>query len=125
MEVQPYWNEDGSMYAALISSGYGSSWSADTEMPELAYDKRVVEWYLQHQDDKDYWDALYRRASPQIDEVRKMFREWGYKDYIWFGGLKPGMLRWVPKGQLWRVAEYDGAEHIEFFNKIGWICYDN
>ena len=45
MEV--YYNEDKTKYAVLVSHGFGAGWSSWND-PSVAYDKRVVEFWLTH-----------------------------------------------------------------------------
>ena len=45
--VDLYYNDDHSCYAVLVSHGFGAGWSS-WNSEEIAYDKRVIEWYLEH-----------------------------------------------------------------------------
>lgn len=118
--MELYYNEDKTKYAVLVSTGYGVAWSHDYGK-ELAYDRRVIEWYLAH-DSPDFWTRIYHNGSPEWIEAHNFFNDLGY-DYIYFGGLHTGMLHWVPVNVFWRMNEYDGAEFIEYLNLNDWICF--
>ena len=121
MEV--YWNEDHSKYAVLVSPGYGADWSF--EMPRLAYDKRIVEWYLRHEGDMEYWHLVKNLNSDENKNARRMFADWGY-DFVYFGGIRSeGMVCWVPRDAYWRINEYDGSESLEILNKDNWNYIEN
>lgn len=120
-KVKLYYNEDHTAYAVLISPGWGSGWfTANPEYPEIAYDARVVEWYLAH-DSPEYWAnvGFLKTSSDAYLETRKFFDNLGYTD-LYFGGFKTGMLRWVPVDAIWRIEEYDGAERIEYLDLREW-----
>ncbi len=118
--MELYYNEDHTKYAILVSYGYGSAWSADYGKA-LAYDKRVIEWYLQH-DNAQYWHKLRDTCSQECKDARAFFQQLGY-EYIYFGGLRCNMIEWMPVGSIWRINEYDGAESIEMFNIDNWVHF--
>ena len=107
-----YWNEKHTEFAVLISPGYGAGWSTWNH-DAMAYDKRVVEWFL---------SAAAKNTT--ANEREKLFNEWGYDD-VYFGGLDHLMLKWVPANAIWRVSEYDGSEEIEYFDEREWNCFPN
>lgn len=119
-EIERYENENGEI-AVLISPGYGAGWST-WNYSELCYDKRVVEFWMEHADDEEY---LCKLAKVNYDdafrkEIDKMFESWGYRE-VYYGGFNQIQIVWMRKGSVFRVAEYDGAEHIEMFNEAGWL----
>ena len=124
--VELYYNDDRSAYAVLISSGYGSGRSSwNSNYPELVYDRRVVEWYLEHENDEAYLEnvsAPYNVITIEKKEANKFFRGCGYNN-IYYGGLKKGMIHWIPIGTIWRVKEYDGAECIETLELKEWYQF--
>lgn len=118
--VERYYNEDKSAIAVLVSHGYGAGWSTwvcqkdDEEPYQIAYDKRVVEFWLEHKDDKLYLEELDRfnfEESPIKTEARAYFESLGYSD-IYFGGFQDIQLEWVPIGARFEINEYDGAESL-------------
>jgi len=123
--IEYYWNEDHNSIAVLVSSGYGAGWST-WNVPALAYDKRVVEFWLSH-NDLDWIEEVSRpmcldELLPETDahrEARLFFTECGYET-PYFGGYKNIRLVWVPKDVYWRIIEYDGAESVEYFDSALW-----
>lgn len=126
--VELYWNDDHTEYAVLISYGYGAGWSSWNE-PELAYDKRVVEFWLSHKNNKDWmrtvndFETSYQPASIAYKEAQEFFESIGYSPCPYMGGFADIALQWIPVGIEWRINEYDGAESIECCNKIDWNCF--
>lgn len=109
--VEPYWNEDGSEYAVLVSPGYGAGWST-WNYREMAYDKRVVEFWMAHKG-QDLRDSA---------EAEMYFEELGYHD-VYFGGFQNLRIAWVPRGEFSRVQEYDGAERIVLAIDEDWVVF--
>lgn len=102
--------------ALLVSYGYGAGWST-WNSPELAYDKRIVEWLfenaeLEKQDDDSY--LKYEVVDVDIKELKEFLESIGYKD-VYCGGVDGLCIQFVPQGRLVRIDEYDGAESIDFF----------
>ena len=111
--ITPYYSADGKSAAVLVSTGYGAGWST-WNSPELAWDSRVVEWWLEH---KDHWDLDYLCRGGEAD---KFFESLGY-EAPYYGGLSDIILVWVKLGRKWRIEEYDGAESIEYDDSIFWV----
>lgn len=113
-----YYNEDGTKVAVLVSPGYGAGWSTWNNS-ELAYDKRVVEFWLAHKDNEKFMEEIdsfsYHEKVPALKEAEEFFKSIGYSR-IYFGGFNQIELEWVPVGCRWRIDEYDGSEHIEFLS---------
>lgn len=122
--MELYWNPQHTEYAVLISPGYGAGWSSWNQAhKEIAYDKRVIEWYLAHNNTLYAYDLSFSNSSDPInEEADAFFSSLGYED-IYFGGFSDNMLQWVPAGTPWRVHEYDGAESIEYLDMKEWICF--
>lgn len=101
--VERYYNEDGEV-GILVSYGYGAGWSTWNDK-ELAYDKRIIEKWLE---------------KVSADEMCSYVKSLGYiKPYM--GGYKQLELVFVPRGTLFRIDEYDGAEALETFDNAGFI----
>lgn len=88
----------------LISPGYGAGWST-WEGKGLATDIRII-------------DAFERGISEE--EMHELCAELGYGD-IYMGGFKNLIVEEIPAGTIFRIAEYDGYESIEEFDKSYWI----
>lgn len=122
MNVQPYWNEDHTKYAVLVARGYGAGFSTWSDYSEIAYDGRIIEWFLAH--DIAYMQKLHEyHENEEQREALQFFKSIGYNQYICFLGLESCEIKWVPAGALWRMTEYDGAEGIEYQDKQDWRCF--
>lgn len=113
--------KDGKM-AVLVSYGFGAGWSTQTwGQQELCYDKRVVEFWLKHKDNKAYIDALDSYGENSIkEEAERLFKSWGYES-VYFGGFADIHIVWVPLGIKFVILEYDGAEHLQTIDDFKWI----
>ena len=105
-------------YGVLVSPGYGAGWSTWNN-PAVAYDKRVIEFWLAHKDDEDYLRAL---DVGKDEDASKYFRDLGYRD-VYFGGFEELELEFVSPGEYWRITEYDGSERLERFETSGFKCF--
>jgi hypothetical protein len=93
--VEKYYNENDEL-GVLISVGWGAGWSTWNN-EELAYDKRIIEKWL-------------KKVS--ADEMCEYVESLGYaRPYM--GGYDDLRLRFIPRGTMFCIHEYDGAESIE------------
>ena len=124
--IEKYWNNDKSAYGVLVSYGFGAGWSSWNDA-SLAYDKRVVEFWLAHKDNEEwmqsveYFAGCYHGQSEANKEAEAFFKSIGYNNCPYMGGFEGIELEWVPKGVSWRITEYDGAESLEFRDDCEWI----
>ena len=89
--------------AVLISSGYGTGFSTETNNPEIAYDKRIIEYWLNKQD------------SLTEQEIVEFFVSCGYDCDILYKPLDTFNnldIVYVPLGTGFYINNYDGAETI-------------
>lgn len=127
MMVIPYYSPDGSQVAVLVAPGFGAGWST-WGVPELAYDHRIVEWWMEH-NDADYCRKIEesgmfsRPESPEHREFANKLREWGYGDHVYMGGYADIELVWVDCGRQWQIEEYDGNEYIVFADQQQWHSF--
>lgn len=125
-----YWNEDHSDYAVLVSHGFGagwSTWSTQDGAPHLACDKRIVEFWLAHKDNKEWMrsvDTMLDTESPASKEAASFFKSIGYHNCPYMGGFNDIKLHWVPANSKWRIEEYDGAESLMFEDDYIWFQVD-
>lgn len=103
--MERYYNENGDL-AVLVSHDFGAGWST-WHVPALAYDKRIVE----------YWIANPKASEKEVEEYLESI---GY-DNVYAGGYYQIQLEYVPKGSIFRISEYDGRELIEYQEDGGWI----
>lgn len=94
--VERYYNENNEL-GVLYSPDYGYGWSS-WNCPELAYDKRIV----------DYW----LNKHPNAQKMKMYLERIGYHD-VWMGGYNDLKIAWIPKGTMFYVREYDGYESVE------------
>ena len=121
--------ENKGKYGVLVSPGYGAGWSTwCSEHPEVAYDKRVIQFWLDHEKDEDFMDTVdgspYRgKASLSWLEANEFFKSIGYEECPYMGGFKQCVLKYVKKGEPWRITEYDGWENFETLDNAGFITF--
>ena len=93
--VERYYNKDGEL-GVLISVDFGAGWSTWNDT-EIAYDKRIIEKWLE---------------KVTSDEMRDYIESLGYRR-PYMGGYNDLCLRFIPRGTMFCIHEYDGAESIE------------
>ena len=93
--IEKYYNEKDEL-GVLVSYGFGSGWSTWNN-EELAYDKRIIEKWLE---------------KISADEMCDYIVSLGY-DEPYMGGYGRLGLEFIPRGTLFCIHEYDGAESIE------------
>lgn len=93
--VERYYNENDEL-GVLVSHGFGAGWSTWNDK-EIAYDKRIVEKWLE---------------KVTSDEMCDYIESLGYK-IPYMGGYIDLELEFVPRGTMFCIHEYDGAESIE------------
>lgn len=92
-----YYEKDG-MIAVLVSPGYGAGWSTWHTDNRIAYDKRVIEYWMDH-----------KNAS--TTEVSDFMEPIGYPN-VYCGGYENLEIHWVPRGVGFYIDEYDGYESL-------------
>lgn len=114
--------EKNDKVAVLVSPGYGSGWSSDQD-EKLAYDKRVVEFWLEHKDDHEFMKDMDSWGKNAIKEnAEELFKSWGY-DYVYFGGFNQIKLEWVDKNKPFVIREYDGTEWIQYVDNMNLVVF--
>jgi hypothetical protein len=93
--VERYYNENDEL-GVLISGGWGAGWSTWNDN-ELAYDKRIIEKWLE---------------NVSSDEMCDYVESLGY-NRPYMGGYRQLRLVFIPRGTMFCIHEYDGAESIE------------
>lgn len=120
--MEYYYNEDKTKVAVLVSYGFGAGWSTWNDKC-LAYDKRVVEFWLDHNTVEfchsvDAHSHSHPTAAGEI--VNNFLESCGYQG-TYLGGYGDIDLEWVPCGTPFRITEYDGNERIETLDDAGFI----
>jgi hypothetical protein len=93
--VEKYYNKNGEL-GVLVSYDYGAGWSTWNEK-ELAYDKRIIEKWLE---------------DVTSDEMCDYVESLGYKR-PYMGGYRNLRLEFIPSGTMFCIHEYDGWESVE------------
>lgn len=101
--VEKYYNENGEL-GVLVSGSFGAGWSTWNDK-ELAYDKRIVEKWLE---------------NVSIEEMCDYVESLGYKR-PYMGGYADLELEFIPRGTVFRIHEYDGSESIETLEDMDMI----
>ena len=109
--------QDGKV-AILVAPRYGAGWSTWNH-PALAYDKRVVEYYLERKDDKDLCKKIAKLGSKENKEAQKYFESLGY-EHVYFGGFDDLVVKWLPEGTRYTIDEYDGYESLVTVGTVDW-----
>lgn len=113
--IEYYYNDEGEI-GVLVSGGYGAGWSTwnGASGIKLALDKRIIEIFLKHEDDRDWLEQIssFDDNATKTDFQKKL-AEWGYGDDIYLGGFADCYLEFVPKGSAIKINEYDGSESLE------------
>ena len=114
-----YYEKNGQI-AVLVSHGFGAGWST-WNTKELAYDKRVVEFWLSRKDDQKFMKAISSFGDNNIKkETVELFATMGYS-HVYFGGFRDIEIEWVNKGKPFVIQEYDGSETIVTIDNAGFI----
>lgn len=100
--VEKYYNKNGEL-GVLISVGWGAGWSTWNNDKELAYDKRIVDKWLE---------------KVTSDEMCDYIESLGYKR-PYMGGYGDLRLVFVPRGTMFCIHEYDGYESIGTQESLG------
>ena len=101
--VEKYYNENDEL-GVLVSYGFGAGWST-WNSKELAYDKRIIEKWLE---------------KVTSDEMCDYIESLGYsRPYM--GGYADLGLEFIPRGTMFCIHEYDGAESVKTIETMGMI----
>lgn len=99
--------KDGKV-AVLVSEGFGAGWSTwnygDYPAEELVFCPELV-------------TAILAGASPE--EVKTLAKSLFPEAYD--GGADDLVVKWVPVGTTFRIAEYDGKESLELLDRVDWL----
>lgn len=114
--MELYERKDGAV-GVLVSKGFGAGWSTWNQ-DALAYDKRVVDFWIAHRNNRAFMENIRQDGSwggvPESDahrEAREFFEGIGYK-CPYFGGFSSIELHFVPRGVPWTITEHDGNEEL-------------
>lgn len=110
MEKYPKVERDGKV-AVLVSHGFGAGWfSWNSEHPECLFSPEIVDLVEKNPE-------LDGNAVRKIKSLAKKL----FGENFYFGGADDLAIEWIPKGTLFRIDEYDGAESLETRDGTDWI----
>lgn len=104
-------------YGVLVAPGKSGGWSTFNEYPELAYDKRVIEFWLSKKDDKEFMEQVgdYSYSKAYI-ELKTFLTSLGYSKNLCLYGFKYVTLQYVDRNVPWRIVCNCGDEILETLN---------
>lgn len=111
--VELYVNEMDEV-GVLYSPGFGAGWST-WNSDCYAYDKRIVEKFIEDPDMFHITDKI------RCQDLKTFMTNLGYDGY--YGGADDLRLTFIPRGTMFRITEYDGAEDVEIFDTSHYICF--
>lgn len=94
--IERYYNENNEL-AVLISPGFGIGWSTDNFIDELAWDKRIVEYWM--------------NKHPKKEKMKTFLESIGYINVSMYG-YDELEIHWISKGTAFYINNYDGSEYI-------------
>lgn len=137
MKINPdelYWNPTHTEYAVLISPEYGAGWATwnSSDNNRIAWDKRIVEFYLNCRgpNSKAWHNACFdsdegeSEHAPPDEHVEfcEILKACGINpEAVYFVGGNDLEIAWVKPGDKWQINEYDGAESIVIFDDKKWL----
>jgi hypothetical protein len=99
----------GGQVAVVISCEYGSGWYSWHGIENLLYDPKIVEILENETNDKfASWEWIRSYAKSLYPTQ-------------YFSGDDRLVVKWIPIGAKFRVAEYDGKEHIVLQTEEQWF----
>lgn len=108
MNVDTY--KKNNKIAVLINSDFGAGWST-VNCKEIAIDKRIVEWILNHSYHKVRDNGDWALFGIDEDELEKYCDEIGYVN-TYTGDASSLRITWIDKGTTFYIRNYDGVESI-------------
>lgn len=93
----------------LISPGYGAGWST-WGCPEMATNKELISYFE---------EGVTKEQMEQKCIELGIVHENGKPYYM--GGFDQLEVVDVPKGNYFKIAEYDGHESVEIMHMVDWI----
>ena len=132
--IQPHWNRTHTKYAILVSDSC-VGWSG-SNVPELAYDSRVVGYVLEHlkiDGWRESFDYFASHADSMVDfhnrpaqrEFDEFLQSLGYKN-MYLPPIAGIRVVWVKAGRRWRIvagAECEDILEFEDTPEVEWVSF--
>lgn len=94
--------------AVLVSPGFGAGWSTwahETDLRDWAlFAPEVVAWV----------------EGGKVGSIDAIVKAKHGERYFYTGGADQLQIAWLPKGALFQIGEYDGAESVEASDEQEW-----
>ncbi len=128
--IEPYWNEDHTKYAVLVTKGMHTGWTV-MNVPEVAYDKRIVEYVIEHlkipgwQESFEYKNSNFCESNHCFKEFDDFLCSISYED-MYLNPIAHVNVVWIDAGRKWHIR--DGGEcqdNLEFEDEQTWISFKN
>lgn len=121
--MEPFYNNDKSCLAVLVSYHYGLGWSTEANNLHLAYDKRIIKFYLDHCDNEFWMNQLKNPTSAASNELREFIHSIPeYKNvYVSTSGFYNCVIEWIPVGVPYTIQTYVGFEKLVARSDMQWI----
>lgn len=92
--------------AVLVSPGYGAGWSS---------------WNPNHEEFFLFDSGLIERIGMPSSLVEEYIKsQLGEDNYYSMYGWSNVVIKWIPKGTIFKISEYDGYEEIQYNNGTDW-----
>ena len=133
-DIEVLWNSNHTQYAILYTDGMYSGWSI-MNVPEVAYDKRVVKYVQDHilipgwQESFDYFKKakgetmMQFHDRPQLKEFDEFLSSIGYKD-CYLPPIARIKIVWIDAGRKWHIRDGGECQEIlEFEDELFWNSF--
>ena len=133
--IKPYWNKNHTKYAILVTKGMHTGWSV-MNVPEVAYDKRIVEYVIEHLKIPGWQQSFQQNRrgaegqllaicedNPAAKELDDFLCSIGYEDR-YLNPMAYVNVVWIDAGRKWHIR--DGGEcqdNLEFEDEQTWISF--
>ena len=124
-DIEVLWNSNHTQYAILVTKGMHTGWTI-MNVPEVAYDKRIVEYVIEHlkipgwQESFEYKNSKFCERNPNVNEFDDFLCSIGYED-MYLPPMANVNVVWIDAGRKWHIR--DGGEcqdNLEFEDELFW-----
>ncbi len=105
--------------AILVTNNWGWGWSSEVDpdsMCKFLYYPPLINYIL---DGGNTVDLL--KSGKLSDSGQEIFKDIECESSLFRLGLKNVVVKWIPRGHIFKVSEYDGLETIEYFSLDEWF----
>ena len=108
MKNRNYFFDPNGRIGILLSADYGSGWSTKAKDIRLAYDKELVEGFLNGMTTSEIIDLANRKYNVGMS----------------YGSYFKLQVKFLPTHRTFRINHHSGKEFIEYFNPEQWIIIE-